>query len=82
MKYFCQLESLRSRTFLSVVIDRYIMFGNHRDGWTYGASDPSSGTAAMMEIVRVLGKYKKQGRNLESIDPPTIWHENQTNEKW
>lgn len=37
------------------------MFGNHRDGWTYGASDPSSGTAVMMEIVRVLGEHKKKG---------------------
>ena len=37
------------------------MFGNHRDGWTFGASDPSSGTAVMMEIVRALGEYKKKG---------------------
>ena len=43
------------------MLDRYVMLGNHRDGWTYGASDPSSGTAAMMEIVRVLGENKKKG---------------------
>ena len=36
------------------------MLGNHRDAWTYGAADPSSGTATMMEIVRALGEYKKK----------------------
>ena len=35
------------------------MFGNHRDAWTFGGSDPSSGTATMMEIVRSIGYYKK-----------------------
>ena len=40
--------------------DRYIMIGNHRDSWTYGAADPSSGTATMMEIVRVLGSAHKE----------------------
>lgn len=38
--------------------DRYVMLGNHRDSWTYGASDPSSGTAAMMEIIRTLGEKR------------------------
>ncbi|XP_066916274.1 N-acetylated-alpha-linked acidic dipeptidase 2-like isoform X2 [Clytia hemisphaerica] len=41
--------------------DRYVMLGNHRDGWTYGACDPSSGTAVMSEIVRSLGAQKKKG---------------------
>nr|XP_053650513.1 N-acetylated-alpha-linked acidic dipeptidase 2-like isoform X1 [Cherax quadricarinatus]XP_053650514.1 N-acetylated-alpha-linked acidic dipeptidase 2-like isoform X1 [Cherax quadricarinatus] len=36
--------------------DRYIMIGNHRDSWVYGASDPSSGTAQMLETARVLGQ--------------------------
>ena len=40
--------------------DRYVMLGNHRDSWTYGASDPSSGTATMMEIVRSLGEVKRK----------------------
>ncbi|KAK8453624.1 hypothetical protein SEVIR_5G314800v4 [Setaria viridis] len=29
--------------------DRYVILGNHRDAWTFGASDPNSGTAAMIE---------------------------------
>ncbi|KAH9509172.1 N-acetylated-alpha-linked acidic dipeptidase 2 [Bulinus truncatus] len=36
--------------------DRYILMGNHRDAWIYGALDPSSGTAVILEISRVFGK--------------------------
>ncbi|TRY80424.1 hypothetical protein TCAL_04806 [Tigriopus californicus] len=36
--------------------DRYVLLGNHRDAWGYGAVDPSSGTAQMMEVVRILGQ--------------------------
>ena len=39
--------------------DRYVLFSNHRDAWGYGASDPSSGTAALMETARVLGNLHK-----------------------
>lgn len=34
--------------------------GNHRDAWTFGALDPSSGTASMIEIARVFGKIKRE----------------------
>ncbi|GLJ31718.1 hypothetical protein SUGI_0637510 [Cryptomeria japonica] len=30
--------------------DRFVILGNHRDAWTYGAVDPNSGTAALLEI--------------------------------
>ncbi|KAE8605334.1 hypothetical protein XENTR_v10015067 [Xenopus tropicalis] len=46
----------------SVEPDRYVMYGNHRDSWVHGAIDPSSGTAVMMEITRVLGTKLKQGK--------------------
>ncbi|XP_053399226.1 N-acetylated-alpha-linked acidic dipeptidase 2-like [Mercenaria mercenaria] len=42
--------------------DRYVMLGNHRDSWVLGAVDPSSGTATMMELSRVLGQLVKEGR--------------------
>lgn len=29
--------------------DRYIIFGNHRDAWVFGAMDPNSCTAVMLE---------------------------------
>jgi N-acetylated-alpha-linked acidic dipeptidase len=35
--------------------------GNHRDAWVYGATDPSSGTAAMLESVHGLGALLHQG---------------------
>ena len=37
------------------------MLGNHRDAWGYGAVDPSSGTAQLMEVVRSFGKMLKTG---------------------
>ncbi|KAI4353784.1 hypothetical protein L6164_002711 [Bauhinia variegata] len=30
--------------------DRYVLLGNHRDAWTYGAVDPSSGSEALLDI--------------------------------
>jgi N-acetylated-alpha-linked acidic dipeptidase len=38
-----------------------VVVGNHRDAWVYGAVDPSSGTAAMLEAVRGVGVLLKQG---------------------
>ncbi|XP_047237823.1 aminopeptidase NAALADL1 [Girardinichthys multiradiatus] len=46
----------------SVEPDRYVIYGNHRDSWVHGAIDPSSGTAVMLEITRVLGRMVKQGK--------------------
>lgn len=39
----------------------YVVAGNHRDAWVYGAADPGSGTAAMLETVHGLGVLLKQG---------------------
>ena len=41
--------------------DDLIVAGNHRDAWVYGAVDPNSGTAAMLETVHGLGELLKQG---------------------
>ncbi|WP_435019389.1 M28 family metallopeptidase [Tundrisphaera sp. TA3] len=35
--------------------DRWVMIGNHRDAWVYGAVDPGSGTSATLETCRALG---------------------------
>ncbi len=45
----------------SVEPDRWVMIGNHRDAWVYGAVDPSSGTAATLEMCRALGEAVKAG---------------------
>jgi N-acetylated-alpha-linked acidic dipeptidase len=39
----------------------WVIAGNHRDAWVYGAVDPSSGTAAMLESVHGIGELLKQG---------------------
>ena len=41
--------------------DDWVVAGNHRDAWVYGAVDPSSGTAAMLEAVHGMGALLKQG---------------------
>ena len=39
----------------------WVVAGNHRDAWVYGAVDPNSGTAAMLEAVHGVGELLKQG---------------------
>ena len=43
------------------LLDRLVLLGNHRDSWTYGAGDASSGQAALLEIGRAMGEMKKKG---------------------
>lgn len=43
--------------------DRYVVLGNHRDAWTYGAVDPNSGTAALLDIARRFSLLMKSGWN-------------------
>ncbi|KAF7967266.1 hypothetical protein HWV62_35015 [Athelia sp. TMB] len=41
--------------------DEVIVVGNHRDAWVLGASDPTSGTVSMHEVIRGLGVLLKNG---------------------
>jgi N-acetylated-alpha-linked acidic dipeptidase len=41
--------------------DEWVVAGNHRDAWVYGAVDPNSGTAAMLEAVHGVGDLLKSG---------------------
>jgi N-acetylated-alpha-linked acidic dipeptidase len=38
-----------------------VVLGNHRDAWVYGAVDPSSGSATLLEEARLLGALAKEG---------------------
>ena len=40
--------------------DEWVVVGNHRDAWVYGAVDPNSGTAAMLEAVHGVGALLKR----------------------
>ncbi len=41
--------------------DEWVILGNHRDAWVFGGVDPSSGTAAMLEMTRSLGQLLARG---------------------
>ncbi|EEF48163.1 dipeptidase, putative [Ricinus communis] len=41
--------------------DRFFILGNHRDAWTFGAVDPNSGTAALLEVAQRFAKLQKRG---------------------
>jgi N-acetylated-alpha-linked acidic dipeptidase len=41
--------------------DQWVVAGNHRDAWVYGAVDPNSGTAAMLETVHGIGDLLHSG---------------------
>src|SRR5512146_439248 len=41
--------------------DEWVICGNHRDAWVFGAVDPNSGTAAMLETVHGIGTLLKSG---------------------
>lgn len=42
--------------------DQWVIAGNHHDAWIYGAGDPSSGTAAVLEWARVVGELAAEGQ--------------------
>ena len=41
--------------------DEWVVTGNHRDAWIYGAVDPNSGTAALLESIHGIGELLKSG---------------------
>ena len=41
--------------------DRWVILGNHRDAWTYGAVDPNSGTTSFLEAARGVAAAVKAG---------------------
>jgi N-acetylated-alpha-linked acidic dipeptidase len=41
--------------------DRLVLLGNHRDAWAFGAVDPNSGTAALLEVAHGLGRALATG---------------------
>ena len=41
--------------------DQWVILGNHHDAWVYGAADPGSGTASLLEVARCLGQLSKEG---------------------
>jgi N-acetylated-alpha-linked acidic dipeptidase len=49
--------------------EKSVIIGNHRDAWTSGATDPHSGTAVFLEMVRIFGDLLARGwRPLRTIE--------------
>jgi N-acetylated-alpha-linked acidic dipeptidase len=41
--------------------DEWVMAGNHHDAWVFGASDPLSGAAPLLETARTLAELTRKG---------------------
>ncbi len=41
--------------------DEWIVMGCHYDAWSFGSTDPNSGTAMMLALTETLGKMAKEG---------------------
>jgi N-acetylated-alpha-linked acidic dipeptidase len=41
--------------------DSWVLRGNHRDGWVFGAADPLSGQVSLLEEAKAIGKLAKLG---------------------
>ncbi|WP_434027205.1 transferrin receptor-like dimerization domain-containing protein [[Pseudomonas] boreopolis] len=42
--------------------DQWVVRGNHRDAWVFGASDPLSGTTALLAEAQAIGELARQGQ--------------------
>ncbi|SFT49460.1 N-acetylated-alpha-linked acidic dipeptidase [Algoriphagus locisalis] len=45
--------------------DEWIILGSHYDAWSFGATDPNSGTAMMLTLAEALGELIKNGERLK-----------------
>ncbi len=53
--------------------DKMVILGNHLDAWSYGAVDPSGGTAALLETARAFGEALKQGHRPRRTVVFAVW---------
>ena len=53
--------------------EKLVILGNHLDAWIYGAVDPSSGTAAMLEMARAFGQAAKKGHRPRRTIVFAVW---------
>lgn len=53
--------------------DEWIVRGNHRDGWVFGATDPLSGHVAMMAEAKAMGALAKAGWKPKRTIVYTSW---------
>lgn len=57
-KVYNVVGTLKGKTFP----DEWIILGCHYDAWSFGATDPNSGTAMLLSLSETLGKMAKAGK--------------------
>lgn len=60
-KDFVRVENVIGTLEGSEYPDEWIILGCHYDAWTFGASDPNSGTAMLLTLAEALGELARQG---------------------
>ncbi len=63
------IATLRGRT----QPERVVLLGGHHDAWTFGAVDPGTGSAALLELARVLGRLARAGWRPERTIQIAFW---------
>jgi len=58
---YCNIWDVIARAPGSRWPDEWVIAGAHRDAWVYGAVDPISGTTAMLEAARGVGRLLRTG---------------------
>lgn len=53
--------------------DEWVVYGNHHDAWGYGASDPVSGAAVVLETARTLAEMVKDGWQPKRTIKLALW---------
>ena len=56
---------------LPAELDQPVVLGNHRDAWIFGAADPNSGTAQLLEAG---AQVRDQWRALSRLNPKSFLH--------
>ena len=46
-----------------------MLLGNHHDAWVFGAVDPNSGTAVLMELARAFDDLLSNSESVVAEDP-------------
>lgn len=63
------VATLRGR----VLPDRVILLGGHHDAWTFGGVDPGTGSTALLELTRVLGRLARTGWRPDRTIQVAFW---------
>jgi N-acetylated-alpha-linked acidic dipeptidase len=53
--------------------DEWVILGCHYDAWTFGSTDPNSGTAMLLDLATALGKMAANGQRPKRTIKITHW---------